>query len=55
MWYTFAVQLLLLVATAVLILLEHIDIQFEARLSIEVNSRQTLLCYLSVFNINELQ
>ena len=37
------------------ILLVHIDVEFEARLSIEVNSSRNLLRHLSVFDINELQ
>ena len=42
MCFTMAVPVLLLVAAAVLILLVHIDVEFEARLSIEENSRRTL-------------
>ena len=41
MWFTLAVLVLLQVP--VLILLMHIDVEFDARLSIEMNSSRTLL------------
>ena len=46
---------LMLVTAAVLILLAHIDIEFETQFSIEVNSRRTLLRCLLVFDLDELQ
>ena len=42
MWFTLTVLVLVKVAAAVLILLVHIDNEFEARLSIEVNSPRML-------------
>ena len=49
MSFTLAVLvIILLVADTVLILLVHIDVEFDARLSIKVNSRQTPLRHLSV-------
>ena len=55
MWFTLAVQVLLLVTAAVLVLLVQIDAEFEARLSIEVNCRRTLLRHVSVFDFDEQQ
>ena len=55
LWFTLAVLVILLVAVAVFVLLVHIDVEFEDKLSIEVTSRRTLLRHLSVFDLDELQ
>ena len=55
MWFTLAVLLLLLVTAAVLNLVVRIDIEFEARMAIEVNSRQTIYTSPSVLDLDELQ
>ena len=47
--------LVLLLAAAVFNLLVHIDVEFDVRLSIEVNSRQALFRHLPVFDLDELQ
>ena len=55
MWFALAALVILLVTVAIFILLVHIDIEFETRFSIKVNSRYTLLRHLSAFYPDELQ